>query len=153
MKKVTQKIVSITIATIVLLSTSGFNLFIHHCQCEGEIHLSIFNEVGYNHIHSKTHAHCCIVHFDETLKFDEKQSCGCWNEVLKVKTDSYSNIQKVETGNLFSKYIAVNHHKGLNTTIHKLIPTYKTNWDKAPPCSTGKKICIENHQLKIAHTI
>jgi len=152
MKRVTQKIVSITIAAIVLLSTSGFNLFIHHCQCEGEIHLSIFNEVGCNHTQAKTRAHCCNVPFNEPLKVDEKQTCGCWNEVLKVKTDSYSNLLKIETGNLFSKYIVVNQDKGF-TSVHNLIPNYKTNWDKAPPCNTGKKICIKNHQLKLAHAV
>lgn len=153
MKRVTQKIVSITLATLVLLTISGFSLFIHHCQCEGEIHLSIFNEAGCNHTHTTTHEHCCAVHFDETLKVDEKQTCGCWNEVLKIKTDSYSNLQKAETGHLCSKYIATPQHNELNTSIHKLNPTSKTNWDKAPPCHTGRKICIENHQLKIAHTI
>lgn len=153
MKKVAPKIVSITLAAIVLLASSGFSLFIHHCQCEGEIHLSIFNEVGCNYTHTKAHAHYRNVHFVETLKFEEKQTCGCWNEVLKVKTDNFAGPQKVEVSQVFSNYLTKIDSVDLHQPIQKPNYTNKTNWDNPPPNLTGKKICIKHHQLKITHLL
>ena len=152
MKRLAPKILSIMLSALVLLSASGLNLFIHHCQCEGKIQVSVFTQTGCNHSHSSCEAGSCKVSFIETVKVAGK-SCGCWNEVLKVKTDSFTGLQKVESNQPIPNHLALSEYNELNQPIQNLSSVNEPNWGKAPPKPTGKKICIDHHQLKIAHLL
>lgn len=152
MKRFIQKIISSLLVIVVLLAGVGFNLFVHHCQCEGKIHVSILNRIGCTHSHSFNDGECCRVSFIETVKVAD-QTCGCWNEVLKVKTDNFAGPQKVEVNQALSNYLTVIDWVDLHQPIQNHSYTNKTNWDNPPPNQTGKKICIKHHQLKIAHLL
>lgn len=137
---------------VVLLAGVGFNLFIHHCQCEDKIHVSILNQIGCTHSNSSNDGEYCRVSFIETVKVAD-QTCGCRNEVLKVKTENFTGPQKVEVSQALSNYLTMIDCIDLYESTQNQSYTNKTNWDNPPPNQTGKKICIKHHQLKIAHLL
>lgn len=152
MKRLIKKIIPSLLVIIVFLASIGFNLFVHHCQCEGKIHVSILNQIGCTHSHSSNDGECCRVSFIETVEV-AGQTSGCWNEVLKVKTENFTGPQKVKVSQALSDYLTVIDCIDLNESAQNQSYTNKTNWDTPPPNQTSKKICIKYHQLKIAHLL
>lgn len=128
----------------------GLSLFIHHCQCKGDVQISIFHQNGCSNSHAEANHQCCQSNRLNTLVLHE-QNCSCWNEVLSVKTDNFPGTQRVELSEPSIKaFFAPSSCKAI------LFPSYKTiknqqSKDKSPPYKTGKEICIKNRQLKIAH--
>lgn len=149
MTNLTQKTTSILTLLLIPALAGGLSLFIHHCQCKGDVQISILHQTGCSHNHAETNHVCCQPCHIKTLILHE-QHCSCWNEVLSVKTDNFPGTQRVELSKpSFKVFVASNGFEIIQFPSYRVVQNEKSN-DKSPPYHTGKEICIKNRQLKIA---
>lgn len=146
-KPIPYKLLSVALALLFFVVTTGFNLYIHWCSCEETVKTSLFESLGCGDSHTTScHESTCT---SPEVKIEE--SCGCKSEVLSIRLDNigvdqlFTSIQLKYLSVLFQTiYIDYSCQINNNEILSNLyIP------DKSPPTKPfGKHILLLNHQFK-----
>ncbi|MGD9976671.1 MAG: hypothetical protein AB7S54_01925 [Bacteroidales bacterium] len=150
-----KRIINITVAgllaVLVIFTSSGATIFLHHCACRGKAIFSIYHEVGCKMAsHSSLAGECCGL-TDTKIK-SESESCGCSNDEISIKLN---NSTVVSTSTPVSQELAVitllNHYqyKFLASTLIQENNLYNES-NSPPPPRWGKELLIGFRSLKLS---
>lgn len=152
MKRFLNIVFSVLLSVVILISTSGFMVYLHHCNHRNTTYTSLF----FNHIQGEQHPcktaekNCCHTpdHNNRELPSDcERSCCKDFAIMLKFTPDS-EPAQKSFTK--FIKVIISDYIHNPCTTSDLAERSFKTHPLSPPekPPTPGKEKVILYHQLK-----
>ncbi len=149
MRKLTGHIVSVTLALVFLVSTSGIMVFIHHCHHLNKTYSSVFINLA-EQSHSSCQEEepsCCSEHSKQPNSVCGEPCCQNIEFLIKISPDTepvkktLNKVQPVLASQMPTEkdgiFKAIHHNKNV---IYIPAP------DRSP-CA-GKRMVIQNHQLK-----
>lgn len=155
MRNILEKILSLVIASIFLVSAAGFSVFQHVCECDGEQHLSLIAESRQCHDAYETgeqeETGCCVatqVNIPVRGESCEETGDCCYTSSIFLKIEDYFIPREVDD--------LVQDVSALSSEVYTAL--HAPNSECATPerphnpkviTPTGRTIIISNCQLKI----
>lgn len=152
MKNLLNRLISLLLAGVLLISTSGFMVYIHHCHHQQETFASVFFNFNHNeHYSCSTVPMSCCEHSDvKIISHCNSDCCEDYALLIKISPDiepvqkSLAKLQPIVLNLPHSLSIDLLINEDDITTEQLFNPPEKT------PLS-GKLMVISFHQLKTGH--
>lgn len=152
MKSYLHKLLTVLLAAVFILATSGIPVFHHFCSTEKTSEYAIFyTDYSCDHVHNTHHGEkessCCL---SDQESCNDNQCCNTETKVFKLDIDLDS--QKTIKLSVDQKLISANETIELSEPIAENRGMIYFYHDLPPPIS-GKDLKIYLHQLNIPHYV
>ena len=152
MKILLKRLLSLLMAAVLLISTSGFMVYIHHCHHQQETFASVFLNLNHKEHHPCSHVPVsCCEHSDlNIIAHCDAECCEDYSLLIKISPD-IEPVQKV-LNKLQPIITYLPHSLGFDVLLTMdEVPTEKFFNPPGKPPLSGKLIVISLHQLKTDH--
>lgn len=148
------KFLSIPMAVVLFISSTGIALFEHHCNTNGTSSFAVFSPVDCNDhcSHHSSCSSCCSTDKDSKCNIPEKKTNDCCNDIFHfIKAD----IQAISATSTSIKIEAVAVDFFQSVVSHQQTIVFSDNelkgcaYTPKPPPKTGSFIVIFFSSLKI----
>lgn len=146
--------ITLPLAAILIIASSGLTIFMHHCDCEGKTEFSFYKQLGcemQTEDISSDHSSCDIS--TPVASDSELEACGCNNEQLSIHLNDVVPVVTVSLN--FTKFFIELFEQEIRfekTDISANSYKFYSESESPPPLLWGKTLLISLSSLKISDT-
>jgi hypothetical protein len=151
MNKIIQLFTSLVLAAVILISTSGFMVYLHHCHHHQETFASVFIDFDHHvHPHCQQEARTCCTHDDHKPIAAACDPNCCEETILLVKINP--DTEPVQHGTWKVLPVIFSVHPSFLDSDSDIPDPQIAGIQSGPPeqrIENGKSIIISHKQLRI----